>query len=149
MKYLKLSPPLNNPPTSYLLLFNLSPPCQVAVESDPVKLIPDDSCFVAEDIDRLKINQRNQIWTTWKAHACSVYLMWSFFKKWIIKHDIFRARLLVNIVWNNHLLRIIAFPQIIGPFLDEKIIIITPAIIWGSTIHLIGRAIEYLNCFSE
>ena len=44
-------------PVPSLLLFNLSPPCQVEVESDPVKLIPDDSCFVAENIDRLKIDR--------------------------------------------------------------------------------------------
>ena len=55
MKYLKLSPPSN--PVPSLLLFKLSSPCKVEVESDQAKLIPDDLRFVAEDIDRLKINR--------------------------------------------------------------------------------------------
>ena len=63
MKYLKLSPPSNNPLPSILLLFNLSPPCQVEVESDPVKLIRGDSCSVAKDIYRLKINQETKFET--------------------------------------------------------------------------------------
>ena len=42
---------MSTPPLLPPLLFLLSPPCQVEVESDPAKLTSDESSSDAEDID--------------------------------------------------------------------------------------------------
>ena len=52
--------------------------------------------------------------------SCSVYLTWLLFDLMGKQNKIFRARLPVSNVWNNRLTRIIAFSQIIAPFLCEK-----------------------------